>query len=81
MIDHIDRDRLNNTPTNLRWANSCMNNQNRTHNNNTGERHIFYHPRGYYVVAITKNYITTQKYASTLNDAIAYRDLLLLNID
>jgi len=81
-VDHIDRNRLNNHVSNLRWANRSTQALNRNKRDivykttNTNEHHISYwekHRR--YVVQ--KRDIRLCKYFKTLEEAIQYRDNLL----
>lgn len=78
-VDHIDRNRLNNTVTNLRWATLSEQNKNRgtiNHNrpiSNAGHRFIYFNG-GKYNVSIEDKHIG--RYV-TLEQAIAARDAAL----
>jgi hypothetical protein len=78
VIDHYDRNRLNNHPSNLRWVSRSMNSINRTvqtktnANKKEGHHHIVY--VNYYKVAIDHKQKRHVKTFSTLEEAIEYRD-------
>jgi len=81
-VDHIDRNKLNNNISNLRWATKSMNNLNRIlPPSNTGEKHIsiITKKKWKYYLIIKINYfresLPCSKY--TLEDAIMLRDALL----
>lgn len=78
-IDHIDNNKLNNNPKNLRLANASQNqhNKGKQKNNTSGEKNIF-------LVKRNNKYRCTMRYYSknihigifnTLEEAIAARDL------
>jgi len=89
-IDHIDRDKNNNSVDNLRWANDVMQNNNRKSWSNTGEKYITYdeagskkNPYSCWVFQIRseiygrhKKRFKTSEY--TIEDAIKYRDEYIL---
>ena len=79
-VDHIDRDRRNNTVQNLRWATHQENSLNRT--TYTQHKHIYFRQKDnqapYYelqIVRFGKKII--DKTFKTLEEAITYRDTLL----
>ena len=81
-VDHIDRNKLNNHISNLRWASRSMQNENKNAYSNTGEKYIYLKKRKgrspYYYIEKKKCFrktLTTSKY--TLDDAINLRDSLL----
>jgi len=80
-VDHIDRNKLNNHISNLRWASRSMQNENRNIISNTGEKYILktlMRKKYYYQVIKAKcfrEFLDCNKY--TLDDAINLRDSLL----
>ena len=80
-VDHIDRDKSNNTVSNLRWTTISQNRINRTCKiGSTGERHIrcFENKPSPYGVTITRDKKTIFcKYFKTLEEAILARDSFL----
>lgn len=78
-VDHKDRDRKNNTLSNLRWVNSIENAQNseRVINNSSGE--IYIHQ--YFKVHIDNEVVKFQGYYQTLQEAIKARDEVLSGCD
>ena len=78
-VDHIDRNKINNHYTNLRWCNQLINMQNTGFfsNNTTGYKNISF-CKNVYVVKITRNKDTYYKKGfKTIEEAIKYRDELL----
>jgi len=83
VVDHLDRNRLNNNITNLRWVNHTINmaNQPIHKNNKLGEQYIVYKYGSYtnpYIFQITRNKILHRKFFKTLEEAKNYRDNFLL---
>ena len=82
-VDHIDRNTLNNSLANLRWATASQQKLNRDGYSNTGEKHIskiFRKDRNIYLYVIYKKYSfrkTLRCHLYTLQDAIILRDALL----
>lgn len=85
-VDHIDYDRKNNKVTNLRWVTVSENalhsscNKPKTHNicdSSTGYKYI-YKRRGKYRVGIyASKGCRVDKQFSTLEEAVAYRDVVI----
>jgi len=77
-IDHIDKNKHNNSLDNLRWADRDTQMNNRTIKTNTGYDNICLSNSGYYIIykkKMFKSYLHCSKY--TLQDAIKLRDNLL----
>ena len=75
-IDHIDRNRTNNSLDNLRWATKSEQSINQNPRpNNTGEKHIHLTGRNTYKVSIVRNRkIIIKKYFKTMEEAVIARD-------
>lgn len=85
VVDHIDRNPLNNSLDNLRIVSVSANNRNTNKSSETGKQGVSKSKCGrYYVVSYSENYIRQQKYFSrvklgeeaALAAAIAYRKSL-----
>jgi len=82
-IDHIDRNRQNNSLDNLRWATDKENCNNKNHDeykvkktNKLGIKNIHYcETNKYYKFKITRDKKVIQKYFKTLEEAIEYKQL------
>jgi len=74
-VDHIDRDKTNNSVSNLRWATRSENLINTIvhKNNKLGEKHIGFN-RGYFIFTLNRNGERYEKYFKIKEEAIAYRD-------
>lgn len=84
VVDHIDRNKFNNSAVNLRWVSRRENNINRDienaprRNNRHGHHHIKILQQRYYVVRInSKKWGFHYKCCKTLNDAIEYRESII----
>jgi len=75
IIDHIDRNRSNNSLDNLRWTTYSENNRNCNRPNKSGFPNIYINKVGNYQVRITLNrkYIFNKTY-KTLDEALSERD-------
>lgn len=79
-IDHVDRDKLNNHCTNLRWVTCQENCDNRKDtawktNTTTGELHITRYTNGF-MLRINKHTIKHRSWHKTIEEAILTRDAL-----
>ena len=77
-LDHIDRNKLNNDVSNLRWVTHLENNQNKKRGK-TGELNIRIHYSGQYEIRFRRNKFSYSKHLpknTTLEDAIKKRDLM-----
>ena len=76
-IDHIDRNKLNNSISNLRWVTSLENNGNRQETcwktNLTGEIYITKYRNGY-MVRINRSDLKHKSWHKTFEDAVKIRD-------
>jgi hypothetical protein len=85
-VDHIDRDKLNNHVSNLRWATSSENNINKAGRGSTGFKHVSrirHHGKPGFHVAIRRagKYLVTKRFyigkrdgSDVLASAVAYRN-------
>ena len=77
-VDHIDRNKLNNHVSNLRWVTNQENQDNVIYTSNTGERYIYYDKnRDRYQINVKGNIICLKCKDYSLQDAINIRDSLL----
>ena len=76
-VDHIDRNPLNNSISNLRWATKKEQANNRDVISSTGEKYIYIDKNGYNIFKRNcfRKYLCCDNY--TLEDAIMLRDSLL----
>ena len=84
-VDHIDRDKLNNHVSNLRWCDKRDNSLNRglPKNNKSGHKGIFYRQdrNSYIVFWMVEKKKRKSKMFPTLEEAIAFRDEVFKNGD
>jgi hypothetical protein len=75
-IDHIDRNKINNNVTNLRWVTNGENLQNRNYwaIKTDGNHNIWRTQSHTFTVQFQKDGIYTKKTFKTLEEAIVYRD-------
>ena len=78
-VDHIDRDRFNNNASNLRWATSEENQSNRgiMITNTSGHSFIRQIKPTLWKVQINRKSLNVQKYFTSLEDAIVFRNNIL----
>jgi len=74
MVDHIDRNKLNNSLDNLRWASARTNNLNMGITPKSGHQNIYIDNYNCAIVNIRVNKKRYTKRFYTLNEAIAWRD-------
>lgn len=83
-VDHLNRNKLDNSLENLKWETRTGQNLNRgryVQKNNTGEPNITYTQRdNAFVVQLQKNFVRYKKNFRTLEDAIEYRNTILQSI-
>ena len=82
-IDHIDRNKLNNSVNNLRWVDSITNNLNRKQTcwttNKTGELYITKYTNGF-MIRINRNDYKFRSWFKSLEEAVAVRDRCIVDI-
>ena len=74
-VDHINRDKTNNTVENLRWVTQSENNLNK--NNNSSTPYITLFRDKYYKVRIIRNKEKFSRYFRTMEEAEIARDIWL----
>jgi hypothetical protein len=75
-VDHIDRNRQNNTVENLRWVSRSQNCINTVRPNKLGQKYISKHTTGAGYTVQSKTF-GIKKYFYTLEEAISFRDIHL----
>lgn len=85
-IDHIDRNKENNSAHNLRWVDKKTNSLNKAitikarKNNSGDEHHIYFNGYSFYVNIQTKDLKVRKKFENK-NDAIIYRNKIIAEIN
>lgn len=75
VVDHINRDKTDNTVQNLRWTDTSQNNRNRSRfHSKTDGLHNITQNGNKFVVSFMQNRETTRKSFDTQEEAIAWRD-------
>ena len=77
IVDHIDRDRINNDISNLRWVSRYTNNTNKEQISSTNQRHIYDTGSNTFRVLIKRPNKKIDKSFKTLEEAIAFRDSVI----
>lgn len=83
VVDHINRNKLDNSAVNLRWVSRSQNNTNRTleekarQTSKTKEHHITKDPWNRYIVRIVIAKHQYYKYFKTIEEAKLFRDTLI----
>jgi hypothetical protein len=84
VVDHIDRNKLNNNKDNLRWVSQSLNccNRGKHINNNTGYKYICYSNNlNYYILQIKRNGIRFRRCCKDLQPLINFRNNYLDEIN
>lgn len=80
VVDHINRDKTDNTVQNLRWTDTSQNNRNRSRfHSKTDGLHNITQNGNKFVVSFMQNRETTRKSFDTQEEAIAWRDDFIQN--
>jgi hypothetical protein len=75
VVDHVNRDKTDNTVQNLRWTDTSQNNRNRSRfHSKTDGLHNITQNGNKFVVSFMQNRETTRKSFETQEEAIAWRD-------